>query len=159
VSAALTFTSYLRNEAGDFVEVSTFRAPPVDPLDVEGALVICVSGVEFMGLRHWDYVDQLWVYLVDAFVKFRTTGQAETTFPDQPLEFRLARRGPMVLLSLGYKGEYRRATVDEQEWAAAFVDAAEHFFLNMIRLYPDDAAPYHSALQGVAGLRQAYGLR
>ena len=154
----LTLTSYLKNEAGDFVEVSTVRTPPADPFDVEGALVVTVSGVEFMGLRHWDYVDQLWAYLVDTFVKFRATGQAETTFPDQPLEFRLARRGPLVLLSLGYKGEYRRATVDEKKLAAAFVDAATHFFLNMIRLLPDEAVVYHESLQGVASLRQAYGL-
>lgn len=57
---------------------------------IEGALIINYNGRNILGFKHWDLIDQLWSYIIDA-IQQVTEFKTETYFyfPDQPIKFNL----------------------------------------------------------------------
>lgn len=135
----------LRYEEGSFVYLEDCTIPPQDPDYVEGAIEFYVDGAEIIGVREWDYVDQLWSYIADMVKDLIESGMASTYFPDQPIELSFKRNGSRVLVSCALKGETRRAEVELDELMEVIRKAGIAFFEKMSTLFPENSSSYGMA--------------
>jgi hypothetical protein len=68
--------------------MSECRQPVPDEDYIEGAVEITIQNKKILSREHWDYVDQLWSYLLDG-IDTISAGQSFSTYlPDQPVEVR-----------------------------------------------------------------------
>lgn len=147
----LKITSFLRLPNGNFVKVKECKTRPIDPDYVEGAIEISVDGVEVVGKREWDYVDQLWAYIVDMMDSLRSSEVASTYYPDQPIKLEFACRGPQVLITAVVGEKERRGRVDRAELERVVGDAGRLFFQRMAELLPGNAQLYDSLQSRLPG--------
>lgn len=150
----IEISTYLRNSIGGFVAVDKIASYDGDSLYVEGALELTVNGVQLIDKSMWDYVDQLWAYLVQLVIEVRKAGRAEVLFPDQPICLSIERVGKSDLLVRCEAGDGKRvARVSEEEFSAAVERAAEGFFNSMLVLIPQNRHGYEYELQRTKSLR------
>lgn len=93
---------------------------------IEGAIIISCSGIQLLDFSHWDLVDQLWFYLIDAVYKIVKGDKiVKFFFPDQPMIFKIQVISDYWLL-LNVKD--KSITVNKQEFITLLLSKAEHFF-------------------------------
>mgnify|MGYP001329641035 CR=1 FL=1 len=142
--------SFLRTPSGEFVQVEACEDRPADSDYVEGAIEIVVDGVEIVGKREWDYVDQLWSYMADMVETLRSHGNADTYYPDQPIRLEFAQEGSRVVIASQDGERVRRGSVDHVEFDRVVGAAGRVFFERMTELLPDNAKAYASAQSKLA---------
>lgn len=141
----LTVNSFIRLPDGSFVHVDSYGDRPADPDYVEGAIEIVADGVEIVGQREWDYVDQLWSYLADALERFRADGAASTYYPDQPIRIEFSAQGSRVLISSTGGEHVRRVSVNRTEFEEVFNAAGRRFFDRISEIVPVNSDGYAAA--------------
>ena len=106
------------------------------PQYVTGAILMAVDGVPILDYRHWDLVDQLWSYWINAVheLVIQKVPESRFLFPDQPLE--------VVMKDLGYGisikvGDQKPVMLDRKAFLSAMVDAASAFLQAVIGRIPD----------------------
>ncbi|MFG2359784.1 hypothetical protein [Streptomyces sp. NPDC048521] len=150
----IEISTYLRNAAGEFTAVEEVTSYDGDPFYVEGALALTVNGVQLIDQSMWDYVDQLWAYLVKLTIEAKKSGRAEVLFPDQPIHLSIERVGQSDLLIRCDAGDGKRvARIRDGEFTLALGQAAERFFRDMLVLIPENKRGYEYELRNVASLR------
>ncbi|MGW2366223.1 hypothetical protein ACWCZ5_11660 [Streptomyces sp. NPDC001667] len=143
----LTVKSFLRDSKGDFIPLDQAIPPVPDPDYVEGALEFTVDEVEILSLAHWDYIDQLWSYIINVLEELRASDSASTRFPDQPIELKFSRKGTLgILVQSTVGGVTCSAMVREGELMSALRDSGMKFFQCMESLVPESAAFHASEL-------------
>jgi hypothetical protein len=137
----LTIDTYLRID-GRFVPIGSFVGSIPDPDYVEGAIVIKYDGFELMGLQHWDYVDQLWAYIVDAILEVADGKSFECHFPDQPISMKFkSADSSLVEISVDVQGG-KSISLERQIFLRGFSSAASDFFASMKRILPQASATW-----------------
>lgn len=104
---------------------------------MEGALEIIWNNELIIGLKQWDLIDQLWIYLIDAIGEI-LNGKKEISFwfPDQPIEVKLFDfSNGNVMLTIDNKKIFE----EKNYLFKQLLDAASSFFIKMI--YPDNTFP------------------
>ncbi|MER5931016.1 hypothetical protein [Streptomyces sp. NPDC002054] len=137
--------TFLRGAGGGFVQVEACRTPPPDLDYIEGAIRLSVDGLEIIGTEEWDYVDQLWCYIAEMVTKMRSSGYAETYFPDQPIMLSFRAVGSRVLVTAKIGEEVKRASAPSEDLLEAVKGAGMIFFRKMSELAP--ANSYSEAQQ------------
>ena len=93
---------------------------------IEGAITIRSDEEYILDFRHWDLVDQLWVYLLHATYEMLTQKkEVKFYFPDQPLEFKMKMVSDYAIL-LSVKDE--KHVVNRKEFMEALLESGQHFF-------------------------------
>ena len=150
----INISTYLGNPDSGFVEISEVPSYEGDSFYVEGAMELTVNGVQLIDQSMWDYIDQLWSYLVQLVIKAKASGSAEVLFPDQVIYLNIDRVGECDCLVRSRCGEDKRAArVSVVELSDAVAQAAEHFFDSMISLIPEERKGYEHELRKVEALR------
>jgi hypothetical protein len=142
----IAIQTFLRNADGSFTPVEHCTEPPPDPDYIEGAIELVIDGVEIIGKSQWDYVDQLWSYVVSMAEKLEDDSRADTYFPDQPILLALQKERGRVLVSAKVREGVRRASADEGELLDALRVAGRVFFGKLSELVPSNAASYRMDL-------------
>lgn len=141
--------TFLKNDRGEFVSVSDYQGPVPDADYIEGAVKIVIDGREILGVKEWDYVDQLWSYLARMVADLRSEGDARTRFPDQPIELSLQRNRGRVLVTVDSRVEVQRADVSFDDFLAAVISSGLLFFERMSEIAPGNS--YESARKDLLG--------
>ncbi len=131
----ITVHSYLRqNDA--FVSLESFKGKLPDVDYIEGAIELTVSGKRLITTEMWDYVDQLWAYLLEGIDRLKN-GEAFTTyFPDQPIEVTfLPVSGNRVEVSV-VADTPNSIVTDKDNFVAAIEFAAKLFFTELAKISP-----------------------
>ncbi|MGW0828637.1 hypothetical protein [Streptomyces sp. NPDC002845] len=128
--------TFLKGVDGGFVQVEACRTSPPDLDYIEGAIRLVVDGVEIIGLKQWDYVDQLWCYIAEMVAQLRSSDYAETYFPDQPIKLSFRVAGSRVLVSADVGEGVRRVNASSAEFLTAVKLAGLSFFEKMSELAP-----------------------
>ena len=84
----ITVESYIKNK-DEFVPIEIYDNSIEDEDYIEGAIELKVNGVMLIDSSMWDYVDQLWAYLVEGVVAIKNGKTFSTYFPDQPIRILL----------------------------------------------------------------------
>ncbi|MGP2438629.1 hypothetical protein [Streptomyces sp. JW3] len=109
----IDINSYLGNPSEGFTLV-TEAAPPRNSDYIDGAIDLFVHGVPILDRELWDYVDQLWAYILNMIEELRKRDEVHTFFPDQPIKLTFKRVGVgHLLVSLHRPTQGRNAVVDE----------------------------------------------
>ena len=100
---------------------------------IEGAITIRSDEEYILDFRHWDLVDQLWVYLLHAAYEMLTQKkEVKFYFPDQPIEFKMKMVSDYAIL-LSVKGE--KHVVNSKEFVEALLEGGQHFFAILYERY------------------------
>ena len=142
----IAIQTFLRNADGGFMLVEHCSESPSDPDYIEGAIELIVDDVEIIGKSQWDYVDQLWSYIVSMAEKLKGDNRADTYFPDQPILLALQKERGRVVVSAKVREGIRRASVDEDELMDALRSAGRIFFEKLSEMVPSNAASYRMDL-------------
>jgi len=136
--SALKVTSFFRQD-GRSIPLEEFIGPISDTNYIEGALSVTLYETELFDILLWDYVDQLWAYLVDGICAVAAGESYSCYFPDQPIriEFEIVG-GNQVKIFVG-AGTGRTGVVGREEFVSIFGKAAVQFFLRMTTLVPADS--------------------
>jgi len=122
---------------------------------IEGGLELSIDGVPLITLEMWDYIDQLWEYIVDLFDRALATGSSAVFFPDQPIELTLQYVPRPGLFIVGVSRTARKvvATADSADIVAAICGAGDRFFRLMMKLAPVNDASYAEVLKRIDRIR------
>ena len=71
---------------GEFLSMSKCHEAVRDENYIEGAIEITIQQKEILSREHWDYVDQLWSYLLNGISEISEGHSFSTYLPDQPVE-------------------------------------------------------------------------
>ncbi|MCQ8831708.1 hypothetical protein [Streptomyces malaysiensis] len=156
----LSVHSFLKEPGGSFVPVgqAQFRIP--DPDYIEGALELEVNGVPILSLNDWDYIDQLWSYLINAMEEYSESGVASTRLPDQPTKLTLSRQGKSYVLVRVDRGKRSRSSaVEESEFFRVLLESGDLFFACMAGILPEVADYYNSERERLLRLRGCQGFQ
>lgn len=137
--------TFLKDTEGKFTSIDACQTPPPDPDYIEGAIRLSIDGLEIIGLEEWDYVDQLWCYIAEMSTKLRSSGYADTYFPDQPIKLAFQASGHRTLVTATVGKKSRAASVPSTVLLDAIKSAGVNFFDNMSRLTPTNS--YAEALR------------
>ncbi|GAA2998056.1 hypothetical protein [Actinokineospora diospyrosa] len=134
--------SYLRLPGGEFRPVAGCAWTPPVPTHIEGAIELRLNGKEIIDQSMWDYVDQLWAYIVTMLEEFTTAPRVSTYFPDQPIELSFEARHGRVEVTSRAGAAVRRSSVDRGDFVAALKAAGDRFFADMAEVAPRNAGDY-----------------
>jgi len=138
----------------NFVSPDEFNGPFPDEDYIEGAIELSINHRPLLTRAQWDYVDQLWAYLVSGLTHLQAGKPFKTYFPDQPMEVVLTpdTRNARVTIQVTSDG-----TVEASTPLAAFIadmaKAARSFFERMRVLLPKES--YEQSLNEIGQLEQA----
>lgn len=137
----LKITSFFRQD-GKFIPIDEFSGQISDKNYIEGAISVTLDGTELLDISLWDYIDQLWAYLVDGICAVAAGESYSCYFPDQPIriEFEIIG-GDQVKIFVGAGGG-RTGVVRREEFVSIFGKAAMRFFLRMTTLVPEDTITF-----------------
>ncbi|MCG8669074.1 MAG: hypothetical protein MI867_06640 [Pseudomonadales bacterium] len=126
--------SYLRID-DNFIEVTEFQgALPSSFFDegvpyIEGAIELSINGQLIMDKTMWDYVDQLWGYILIGLAKVSLGKSFDSYFPDQALKFEFTvLNKKMVKVSCFLDEGTLSQVVDIESLVSGLSNGAEQFF-------------------------------
>jgi hypothetical protein len=151
--------SLLRREDGTFIPVHAWEGPVIDSDYMEGALDLTVHEVSLITPSMWDYIDQLWAYILNVLEELSSSESTHTYFPDQPIKLEVERIACGLLrVSISSRsGKFNNSIqVQESQFARKLIDEGESFFLRMQELNPGSRGQYEMEVEKCKNLRLAY---
>lgn len=93
-----------------------------------GAIYLKYGDDVIFDFKLWDYVDQLWAYIINLVEDFILKGNAETFFPDQPVKMVLKVMSDDYVLFILESSTKNTWTVPKQQFLSTLLDSSEYFF-------------------------------
>jgi hypothetical protein len=139
-----------------FVPIREFQGIIVDPDYIEGAIEVRINGVDLITQEMWDYVDQLWEYLIDLVTQAVAGQEASVFFPDQPIEVKacLSWGGDGIDIEVIQRHKRHRTTVDLAAFLGVFCQAGKSFFEKMREVNPEHKEANESVLRKIDALQR-----
>ncbi|NBD09736.1 MULTISPECIES: hypothetical protein [Corallococcus] len=152
----ITLATYFR-QGEDFVPVDAFVGPIPDEDYIEGAMEFSIDGRSMLTRKEWDYIDQLWAYLVGGMAELQRGEKFQIFFPDQPIELSATpdEVGGRATVRVVMGGDVREASVERAVLVAEVLKEARHFFERIQKVLPREG--YAQTLQEISTLERAQG--
>jgi hypothetical protein len=148
---SIEVNSFVRQD-GKLVLVSEFADTLSDAHYVEGAIELRLHGQLILTQDMWDYVDQLWIYIIDGLRQIVEGHDFSTYFPDQPIRFCLSpRQDGMVLVEVESTSRSSEL-IETNEFVHCMIEAATDFFTLMKKHVPENRVVYDRALNGLTAI-------
>jgi len=96
---------------------------------VPGAIHMESGKHVLLSVTEWDYIDQLWVYLITGLGELLRSGRFETGFPDQPIFINFADQTDWIVVRVSAEGNFptREAKIARQIFFTKMISAAVIF--------------------------------
>ncbi|GGL43262.1 hypothetical protein [Sporolactobacillus putidus] len=142
-----------------FIEVSekNISAPIVNKLNLnylEGAIYLKYGNEVILGFQLWDYVDQLWAYVIQLIEEFILRDSSETFFPDQPARIKFQKISNECLNMIVEANTRSSWILPKQEFLTTLLNASEKFFQNITGILGLVNNPYTSELSKIRELKE-----
>ena len=121
---------------GVFVLASELARPVPDENYIEGAIEITVEGRRVLSCDHWDYIDQLWSYLLDGITAISEGRSFSTFLPDQPVQVCFEPQDAEQVQIRVQDNGVIIASVDRELFLLSMLDACREFFLHLPKVAP-----------------------
>ena len=120
----------------DFIPLEKYFGSFNDIDYIEGAIILSINSILILSLETWDYVDQMWGYLINGLEGIMSGQDYFTYFPDQPigLSFKLVGDS-MVKVRIDYEGG-KTSVIPKNAFVSALCADGYEFFQKMIELVP-----------------------
>lgn len=87
-----------------FIHVTEFNGLLKDADYIEGAMLLTINHVEMINLSLWDYIDQLWIYILNGLIELNSGCDVVFYFPDQPVKVTMSIINNHVLFKVADAG-------------------------------------------------------
>ncbi|GGY05842.1 hypothetical protein [Paludibacterium paludis] len=132
----LKVDTYFRVD-NSFVKAEDYDGDLHDKNYIEGSLSISANDFQVVDMHTWDYIDQLWSYVVDGVCEVSSGKSCFFHFPDQPIKVSFDVMGEgLVKISIDFDGG-RCVEVDKDEFVYRFTEAGARFFCIMKEKDPE----------------------
>ena len=84
----------------EFIEFHEYNGGLSNINYIEGALELSINGVVLIDKTMWDYIDQLWAYIVNGVENILNDEPFETYFPDQPIKLKVIPSNENIIFSV-----------------------------------------------------------
>jgi len=143
--------TYLK-QGENFVPFQIFNGAIKNQDYIDGAIELTANDVELLNISIWDYVDQLWAYLIQGLITVYRGETFTTYFPDQPIEITFSPIfGDKVKINVRCEGDVS-VVIDKNELAEVIVDHATTFFTFLISRVPENERIYNELISELATL-------
>lgn len=121
-----------------FVDPEEFSGQIEDTSYIEGAIELSIDHRPLLSREEWDYVDELWAYLLQGLFQIHAGEDFSTYLPDQPIQvsFHPEAEGQRVRVQVQYEGKNVEARADLSSFVHVMAREARRFFERMQLLVP-----------------------
>ncbi len=102
---------------------------------IEGAIQLTINGKKIIDKSMWDYVDQLWSYILEGVYKLDSCKTYTTYFPDQPIEIAFVNLNEMFI---EIKFGENRVVAEKSVVIPSLVESGLEFFRSLQKILPDE---------------------
>lgn len=96
-----------------------------------GAIYLKYGEDVILDFKLWDYVDQLWAYIINLVEDFILKGSSETFFPDQPVKMMLKVMSDDYALFILESSTKHTWVIPRQQFLSTLLDSSQYFFSNV----------------------------
>jgi hypothetical protein len=107
--------------------IEIFKGNIDDPDYIEGAIELSVNNQAVLTIEMYDYVDQLWEYIVKGIISLQKNEYFSTYFPDQPIELIFKPDKERVAITVKHQSVVS-CLIDKSEFINAMLCEAKKFF-------------------------------
>jgi hypothetical protein len=143
--------SYLK-DGDSFYSTKEFEGKILDPDYVEGAIEITVNEVELITRKMWDYVDQIWAYIIQGLITISEGENFSTYFPDQPIELSFTPIFDENLKITVKCDESATAIVNKKDFIKSIIQAVKPFLVDLAIIVPVNAEVYKDMVADLESL-------
>ncbi|MCK4823661.1 hypothetical protein KA005_48360 [bacterium] len=122
---------------GEFISISECHQAVRNEYYIEGAIEITIQKNKILSREHWDYVDQLWSYLLKGISAISEGHSFSTYLPDQPVEvsFKLLDTDKVEVQVQDNKTS-TASVVQRNLFLKVMLEACRDFFLQLPKVAP-----------------------
>lgn len=118
------FVSFINNNRSKYIEDSL--------LTLDGGLSIKKYNKEILGVRYWDYIPELWAYILNVIEEYLEEGIGKCYFPDQPVRIQLKQLKNKKIQFLFDKDDHV-LEFEQKMLLGIFLNRAEVFFYVLVK--------------------------
>lgn len=133
----INISTYLKIK-NNFINIEDFYGKIDDEFYIDGSIELSIDNVELIDKSMWDYIDQLWCYLIDGLNSLSKNESFKTNFPDQPIEVKFEIIKNNALITVGDK----KIFVDRNFFITSMAAHAKKFLSKLITLDGVNSDPY-----------------
>lgn len=126
----ITIRTYLKVK-NSFIEINDYTGNLDDTFYIEGAIELSIYNIQIIDIGMWDYVDQLWSYLIEGLVKISKNQEFKTNFPDQPIEIKFQPINENVLITIN-ANKSRKSFIKKDLLIKTMALHAQSFFNKLV---------------------------
>lgn len=119
------FVSFINNNRNKYIEED-------DLLTLDGGLSIKRYNKEILGVRYWDYLPELWGYIVNVIEDYIEEGIGKCYFPDQPVKIQLKQLKNKKIQFL-FDNDDHVLEFEQKMLLGIFLNRAEVFFTVLVK--------------------------
>jgi len=93
-----------------------------------GAIYLKYEDEVILDFKLWDYVDQLWAYIINSVEDFMLNNTSETLFPDQPAKIKFKKISDEYMIMVLETNTRSTWTLPKQEFLTILLNESELFF-------------------------------
>ncbi len=98
---------------------------------LEGAIYLKYGDEVILDFKLWDYVDQLWAYILNLIEEFELNSDSETLFPDQPVKIKFKNISNEYMIVVVENNSHYTWTLPKKEFLNTLLNESELFFTNI----------------------------
>ncbi|AYY80459.1 MULTISPECIES: hypothetical protein [Proteus] len=126
----LQVSTYLKIK-DNFININEYNGLLKDSFYIEGAIELSIYNTKVIDIGMWDYVDQLWSYLIEGLVKINENKEFKANFPDQPIEIKFQPINDNVLITIT-ANEPQKAFIKKELFIKTMALHAQDFFNKLV---------------------------
>jgi len=120
---------------GKSYEIGEYRGRVKDPDYIDGSLTLSINDNTIISSDMWDYIDQLWCYIINGLLEIKSDGIFTTFFPDQPIEMSLEKYNGVLTITIKTNTVYTEQ-VSWNEFLKGILPSATLFWTRIVELAP-----------------------
>ncbi|WP_218080640.1 hypothetical protein [Anthocerotibacter panamensis] len=122
-----------------FIPVSKYFGEFPDPEFIDGAIEIEFDGELMLSCKDWDYIDQLWGYLINGLFTIAEGKKFNTCLPEQVTELSFQPSNDLKQIKFEVmSSEYHKVIINFGEFVRVMIKEGKAFFKKMSELLPED---------------------
>ncbi|MDR2906076.1 MAG: hypothetical protein LBU73_08995 [Helicobacteraceae bacterium] len=142
-----------------FVNVKDYKLLNAKNLDydyLEGSIVVNYNGQEYLELKDWDLIEQLWGYFVIAIKDLKQKDTVAFQFPDCPFAISIEKKRHNRLIVLFHD---KRMNIDLAEFVFGILNAAESFYENLKQLFVAREWEINEEIENIQNIKNLWSVK
>ena len=142
-----------------FVNIKDYKLLNTNDLSynyLEGSILLTYNGQEYLGLKDWDLIEQLWSYFITAIKDLKQEDKVTFRFPDCPFVISIEKKNNSRLIVFFHD---RRMNIDLIEFISNMLNAAELFYENLKQLFIAHELEISEQMKNIQSIKNIWSVK